>query len=561
VVAVDDRRRRPWWLVVVAVVAVGVAVRAGFLYWSPFPATLDGVRYARLATDTLATGRLSFAALDADELVFTLVVAVTSAVVGDRPFTFAQPTVAVLGGAVGLVGVVVLRRFRGVFDRGSAGAVYRAGAAVGLALAVEGVLLRRSGTPDEEALALVVVPLFAVAAVRAFRTRRPAWVVVAGALAATFPPLHNFGTTVAALVLTALVCVEAVDRPDPWRALGGGIVVVGAFWAYFFGYFELAGRLGVRVTYSGLLGERPGVFLAWLVVLAVGTVWLRTTTVGLRRVAIGLPFVAFFGLVGGNAVRPVFPGTIPTAPGVLRSVVPYALPVAAFVLGTAALGLGREKKREGAPGPTDGPVVVLALLTGPLVVVSFALTTALTPQFLSVALRGQNYLHLAVFVLAGVGAVVLTRRVSLRGAGTGLLVGVVLAAAVTTPLAFVNLNTGAAPNTVLESDVRATTFASTHLSGAYATDFRVARVAGHWLGATTQTGPTATFLDGGPPPGCPTLAKRSWTTVGAPFFPAPARTTTPERYDAWQRTNEVVYATAGARRMALVLPRDGGSCE
>ena len=130
--------RARWGLLVVAALAVGIAARAAFLWWSPLPATLDGFRYARLANHIVETGELFGSGVESDELVTTLVLGIGSELTGLRPLYLAQPLAATIGGASVLAGIVLVRglgRTLGWADH----RVFRASVLAALGLAVSGM--------------------------------------------------------------------------------------------------------------------------------------------------------------------------------------------------------------------------------------------------------------------------------------------------------------------------------------------------------------------------------------------------------------------------------------
>lgn len=523
-----------------AAVVVAVAVRALFLHWSPLPATLDGFRYASLAVDVHTTGRVPVLAIDADELVTTLVLAVASEVTGVRPLSLAQPLVAVAGGVAALAGYVVVRTL-GRSRNWSRTQIRRAGVLAVAALAVEGLFVRRTGVPDEEAFGLLLLPLFALAVHRAIQTRRRRWLATVVVVGGAYPLLHNFSGIAGALVATALAAAHVARSPDT-RTVGVAVAIAGGYWAYFFGYFAVAKRLGLRLTYSGLITDHPGSLAAWVVVVAIGVAWLRVAAARGRQAAFGIPLVGFFLVAGANVVRPVFPGTLQTPMVVLALVAIYLIPVAVFLVGVPRVGRGES-------------TLVLALLAGPLALVLYTLTTALTPKFFGAVMRAQTFLHIAVFAVAAVAIVdTLADR---RHLGRALAVVFLLAAVATAPLAFVHLDTGTAPRTVHESEFAAASFASQKLPGRYVSDHRLARAGdAYYRGTSAGVGPVRAWLYGGPPPDCPTLAQYAWTTEAAHFYPSPAARLSTDEYRAWTRSVDVVYVVGG--RTETVLGVAGG---
>lgn len=533
-------RRRQWWLLVLAAVAVGTAARAAFLWWSPLPATLDGFAYARHAADMLATATVRVDGVAADELVMTTLLATASELTGIDPLYLAQPLVACIGG-MSVVSAVVLVRGLGRDLGWTTRRTYYTAVVAALGLAVSGMYLRRTGVPDEEAIGLLLLPLFTLAAARVIATRRAAWLMVFTVLTAIYPPLHNLSSLVAAFTLTALATIHVLRA----RMLRDVMVPVGltlGVWTYVFGFYGVAELVGLQLTYSGLISEHVGAFLAWLVVLVVGVLWLRSTSRRAIRTLFAVGIGAGFLAAGANLVTPVFPGTIETPPLILGLVALYVVPVALF-----AWWLPTIVREQG-----DAAVAV-ALLLGPVALGWFTFSTSLTPEFFDAVLRVQVHAHIAAFVLAAAGAVSLASR--RKPAGRVVVTALVVATVLSAPFAFVHIDTGTAPRTVHASEFDAVSFAVT--GGQYAADHRLARVGSLYFDVPVSgsTGETYQWLGGGEPPDCLTLAQRTWTDAGAHFYPRPPRTLADARLDSYLASNSVVYSSGGVTETYGVLPR------
>jgi len=554
-------------LLALSVFAAAVAARAAPLYWSPLPATLDGFNYAGLARATLATGSFPWDAgvLVADEIGFTAALATASAVTGVEPLALAQPLIAFVGAAAPLAGLALARDLApGSWSRRR---VRLAAGLVGFGLALDGLFLRRTGVPDEEAVGLVLVPLLALAVHRWLDGGRRAWGGLALLLLAVLPPLHNLSSLLGLLTVTGLVALHAV------RGSGTGVgaaLLAGIAWVHVFGYFAVGERIGLATSYGELFEPYLGLFLAWVVLMVVGVVWTRSATPRARRTAFLAPVCLGFLVVALNAVVPLFPGTIATPSAVGLGVAALLVPV-----GFAAVGLSAIRR---GVGPA-----VLALFAAPAALSYYALTASLTPEFFDVVVRVQSFAHVPVFVLAGVGTAGLAARLDDRAPrvgdaglrrrlGTVLVAAFLLSVLVTVPLGYVNLDTGTYPSTTLESEFGAASFATARVDGRYATDHTLARVDTHYLSGPvpgegpTPRGdarlvPTRSWLAGGRPPGCPTLSQRSWTTTGAHLYPAPPGTVPPDAYRSWLTSQHVVYRASGLDPLTLSVPRSaGGGC-
>lgn len=556
--SMSERSVRSYLLIILSVFAVALAARAAPLYWSPLPATLDAFRYATLAREILVVGTIPATVIDADELVFTNALATVSAVTGVRPLYVAQPFVATIGAAAPLVGVALARRV-GLGTGLDPRRVYLAATLAGMGLALDGLFLRRTGVPDEEALGLLLVPLVVLAAHRWLASERPGWGVVTLVLLSVLPPLHNMSSLVGVFSLTALGAihtVRATNRP----AIIRGVAVPAVAWGNFVGYYELAEWLGLNITFSGLVRPYPGLLLAWVVLLVVGATWVRTRTERAGRAgllsAVGLGFF----IVGINAITPLFPGTVPSPPAV-------ASLIAFLVVPTVLAAVALPRVREGTG------VVILSLFAAPVVLTYYSLSASLTPEFFGAVLRIQGFAHVPAFVLAGLGAVAVGARLGPTGLSprlrTGLrwvaITALVVSVLLTVPLGYVNLDTGSYPSTTFRSEFETVGFATEHLEGPLATDHTLQQMNTHYTrgpnglqepatGATAAVGPTRSWLTGGPPPGCPTVIQRSWTTTGAHLFPAPPGTLPPDELASFAVNGHVVYSVSGHDPLRVVVP-------
>ncbi|MEF8825476.1 MAG: sodium/phosphate symporter [Haloarculaceae archaeon] len=545
-----EDQRRSYLLVGVAVLAVALVVRLGPLYWSPLPATLDGFGHARTAAILIETGQYPLPGFRADQFVFSGVLAVASLAVGEQPLYLAQPFVAVVGAFSCLIPVALVREF-GLGLGWSPRRVRYAATLAGLALALDGIYARRTGVPDEELLAYLLIPLLALALYRTLDRGRLAWLVVTLGLMLVLPLTHSFSTLIAALTVTGVVSayLPGVRRLRTWLV---GVGLVGGFWVYFATYYAFAARSEfLTVAYVDRITAQPSLFLAWLVVLVVGIAWWLRASRSWQRAAFLFPIAVGLLVVIANAFLAVFPGTIRSPPLVLGLILLYVIPV--VIAGVAV-------PRVSEYPPTG--IVVAALLAAPVINTYFSLTATLTPDFFGTVVRTQTFAHLPVMMLAALAVMVIGTggvfgsRVSGR-AGTAIRVGVAVlfvgAVAATTPLAYINLDTGSVPSTTLESEYAATQFVVRHVEGPVATDHTISRILG-FSGSNGTYTPTREWLLGGSPPACPVVSQQSWTTTGAHLFPAAPQTIASARYEAALAERHVVYAASGLDPVTLSLP-------
>jgi len=549
---------RSYLLVVVAVLAVALVVRLGPLYWSPLPATLDGFDHAETAATLVETGHYPLEGFRADQFVFPGVLAVAALATGEPPLYLAQGFVAVVGAFSCLIPVALVREF-GLGLGWSPRRVRYAATLGGLALALDGIYARRTGVPDEELLAYLIIPVLALALYRTLERRRVEWLVVTVGLMVVLPFTHSFSTLIAALTATG-VAAAYLPGDRRLRSWGLGVGLVGGFWLYFAAYYEFAARSGLlTVPYVDRVSGHPSPFLAWLVVLVIGVPWWLGTNRIWQRLALLAPIVVGLLVVVGNALTAVFPGTAQSPPVVMALVLLFIVP--AVFAGIAV------------PRVTDYPPiggVVAALLAAPVVNAYFSMTATLTPEFFDTVVRTQTFAHLPVMVLAALGVTAIRNRGTCAGritghAGTAIRVGFVVvfvgALVATTPLAYINLDTGSVPSTTLESEYATAQFVEARVEGPVATDHTFSRL-GRVVGFRGLLGPTREWLVGGSPPTCPMVSQRSWTGSGAHFYPAAPETLSSERYETALAGRHVVYSSSGRDPSTLSFPANdtGGTC-
>jgi hypothetical protein len=550
-----DRRR--FVLGLLAVLSLAVATRTLPLVWSPYPATLDGFNYIATAETTIARGSIPLGSFRSEDFMFTSFAAVTSRVLGVQPLFALQPLMAPIGATAVLAGIAIVAR---CCDGLVSGRTTRLAALLaGVLLAVSGIYLRRTLVPDSDILAHVFVPLLAIAWYRLLWTGRRAWGAVAGVFLLIFPLVHTLSTLIAALTVTG-VTVAALVAGQSWRRVTVGGVTVVAFWAYVAGYYGFAeSHPLVTVSYVDRITASPGVFLAWILVLLLGIAWFQTTSSRARQAVVAAPFAVAFLALGVNQATTLFPGTIPTPPGLLP-LMSLNLVVIVFAA------------RAWSTVPARGvAMVVVALLAAPVMVMYFALTASLGPAYFATALRAHTFIYLPLFAVAAITAATLTsgasgtrhscsallttrRRTAL---GRGLAILLVVSAIGTAPLAYVALDTMAHPGSTTSAEFEATEFAASHTTQDVATDHALSRVIGHYHPGGASVGPTRGWLTGGSPPNQPTLSGESWTTSGAHFFPGAPLTVSRDRYDATLQCRHVVYATTARDGHVLSLPPSG----
>lgn len=540
-------RRRSYALVVGAVFAVALAMRTIPLYWSPLPATLDGFAYAGLARDTINTGVYPLSSdLRADFFILTFLTAVAGLVTGEAAVYVLQPMISVIGAAIVVVGVALTRRL-GTELGWPSKRVRFAALITGLLLAVEGLFLRRSMETDPEVLGMLLALLSVIALHRLLSTDDTRWAVPLVGFLVTYPLLHFFSTFNAAVGLVAVFALLVFAKPSRRVALVGS-AVVGGFWLYFIVYFEAVERFSFfHVQYVSQVKTNPGVFVAWILVLVFGAGWYQRTSNRTQRAIFLAPLGVLFALVVVNVFQPIYPGTIRSPPEVAILISFLAIPV--LFAGYATPAISKQYSHA---------IPVIAMFAAPLVIIYFSLTASLTPDFFATGMRAQTFMHVSAFVLVGLAAATLLHGRSLsspswrvvRVAAIGVLV---VGTLVTTPLAFISLDTFHYPATTTESEFEASEFASERVPGSWASQHGEDQIAAQYFDGDGSRGPTREWLTGGSPPNCPVVSHESWVTHGAYLWPAQPKTISKTAYESFIAERNLVYSSNGRDKITITI--------
>lgn len=527
----------------VTVFAVAVTVRLAPLLWTPYPFNPDGFVFAAQARDTIAAGTLAHEMISPHGYILPTVLSMTAVITDVAPLWLAQPIIAVVGALPAVIAVLLVWRL-GRRQGEHAITLAIVALAAGLTLALEGVYLRRTVTVSYEVLGLFFVLLVAIAAYRFCRTRQLRWGITTVTILLVLPITHHLSTFMAALTLTGLV-VLAVVRD--WRqAVGPGLVVLVPFWLYVGLYYGLT-----RPPFSEELAAKPGLFVAWLVLLGAGVIWLARSPGRTVRTTVGVLLLCGFTILGANALWDLFPGTATTPPRLLMYVAPLTL---LAVLGIWGLPLGT--------GPTGDRAIVLALLAAPIAWVGFALTAGVDPVHALFARRGQTFVHFAVVVCAGLAILELGQwwgPPAKTVVTVGLPILLCLCALVSLPLAFAGLEALAYQGTTTAEEFEAVTFASTTLDDDWTSDDHVTRVSRNYYQTSASPQPAYDWLHGGELQ-CPIIVQHSWQTVGAQQYPSSPVSIEQARYETTIETEHAVYTTTGADPLTVVVPTSRRSC-
>ncbi|MBP2249913.1 hypothetical protein J2754_000210 [Halarchaeum solikamskense] len=509
-------------LLLVAVVAVGIAARLASLHVSPLPYNTDAFVFASSAERLLAAGGVPLdptaaAAPAADQYLFVTLLAAASALTGVAPLFVAQTVVACLAVVPSLVAVVFVRDVTADLpaSHGRAAAAF-----AGLALAVEGPFLFRTMSVSGEVYGLAVLAVLVLALGRAHVTGSRRWLALAVAAGATMPVAHNLSALVAGLVCTTLIALAVARSPTRCRLVGGAIGTLG-FWALTVGYYEAIDLPKADTAVASL-----GLFAAWLALVVVLARWLDASSARVQRAVPLAVFAGGLAVLAANAVVALYPARATTTPLLLCLTLPLFAPLAAAAIGVPRLA-------------SDRGIAALATVLGPLAAIGFALTAGSTPRYLDLAVRATGFVHLGALVAAAAGLAALVHRRPRLGRVAACCAVVALLASA--PLPFLGLQAYPFEPITHPETFDAATFATTHLDGTWAADDHVALVADNYRSADVARAPVTAWLRGdGPPPDCPTVARDSWTTVGAPTATGPVRLPR-STYESWVMNGSVVY--------------------
>ena len=529
----------------ITVFAIAVTARMAPFFWTSYPFNPDAFNFAAQADATLASGTFAHGLIGPHGYVFPTLLTQLGAITGVDPLWLAQPTIAIIGSIPALLVVLFVWRFGRSLARPDLRAT--AATAAGLALATEGVYLRRTVTVSYEVLGLLFVLLVAIAAHRILRTRRPGWAVAIAPLLLALPVTHHLSSFITALVVTAVV-VLGVLAVGLRAVLPGALLV--SFWLYVGVYYWLT-----RPPFSAELAAKPGLFVAWVLVLCVFAYWLtRASDRAIRLTAGGVP-ASGFAIIGANLIWDLFPGTGTTP----RLLAVFVAPLLVFAV-LAVWGFPR------TIGLTGEDRILIALFAAPTAWVGFAFSAGIDPVYVLFARRGQTFLHFSVAVFAGVAILDLFRSDSIlartshslhRHARWVLPTLLVTCTLVSLPMAFADLHVFAYQGTTTGEEFQTATFVAESVTESWTGDDHITRIARNYYGAETTTQPVRQWLrTSSRPPPQPLVTQESWQTVGAQVYPQSPLTVDPDTYQCLTDRRQVVYTTTGTDPLHVLLPTE-----
>lgn len=547
-------RRSGYGLLTVALFAIAVAVRALPFYTSTLP-TPHGFAYVPGTNYVVETGELLVAGRT-DHFFWHTFLAEASLILGVEPLGLLRPISALIGALPVVLAVAVTRQLC-AHNNWPSRRTWTAAALAGLFMGVQGLYLYRSMAPHPNTIGLFLLPLFVITLHRAYVTQRLAWWIATLAILVILPPLHVFVSLAAAIMVTILAAIVVVRAPTLRKPLPV-LAVTGILWLYVPGFhYALRAITPTRIAYTDRVTAVPGLYVAWIVLGVIGTVWLIHATPRTQRALGWSVFGVLFGLLAINAVTPVFHGAPMTPTPILVGLLPLAVLV--------ALAVWRLPDAT-APSPVGPPLV--AIVAGAIVIIGVTLTSLPTVVHLTTAERVNYFMHFPLMVLAGVGGATLLARMHTPAPHTvrsAVTVGLILCAAASIPIALAGVPVLPYENSVTDAELAATTFSMTAVEGNWTTDKQINDIAARIgpdpapssaaLVATANTptwSPTHDWLqapDTGPP-GCYILGKASWSE-GAMFYPQPVESIDAPHYTTHVTTANSLYHGGGSDTIRL----------
>jgi hypothetical protein len=540
--------RRQALLAVFAAFCVGVAMRSWPLWHSPLPFNPDGIVYARKVHSTVRTGHFPLFEMAVDDVAFTGLLSTVSLVTGVDTLYHSQGVAAIIGTLPVLLVAAIAHRVARLINL--IGGKRQFAVALGAwTLAIEGLYLHRSMPVDEQTVGLFLAPLAVLAVVYGATRDRRWWIVAAPALL-VLPAVHNLDAFVVALVVTMLAVI-AIRQPR-LRTAGAYVFLAVGYWTWLVAYMVgLETFTPASIVQQARLTAVPGLLVAWLVLVGVGLVWFIGQRPQVKRVLLSTVLLGWFGVLGVNALGPIFPGLPATNPTILYGIAPLVVLVALF-------GLALPPALD-----VDAGTAMVAQLAAVVVIVGVSLTAALTAEYLNTLYRVQTFAHLPVIAIASVGAGLLlgtkfgiVNRVCGRTLARTIACIVLVASVASIPIAYGGLDVLTYKGVTTTAEFESTGFAHEHVPGAWTSDDHLTRLGRYYTDSNGSVQPTYAFLTGSDPPMCPTLSKASWTTVGGQLYPREPASITVARYDELQATSHRVYDTGGTDRITLTLPRE-----
>jgi hypothetical protein len=537
--------RRRFVLGVSLALLVGVALRLWPLLHSPLPFNPDGIVYAGKVATAIDTGHLPLSEMAVDELQFTSFLLVLQLITGEASLYIAQPTIAIIGVLPVFVVLAAGRRLSTADPSWSrAVAVLAAGL-----LAVEGLYLHRSMAVDEQTLGLFFVPLGAFALARARQNQR--WLVPLLCVLVVLPATHNLDSTIIAFLFLG----SSIFYIARGGTLGGSLNWVLGALAY--GLYLIGFSLGMarftpaEIVQGARLTQIPGLLFAWLIVAVFVSAWFINRHPRTQRLTLFAVFGAWFAVLSVNAVVPVFPEMPTTNATILTGVALLLVPVA-----VASYGVPRGTRT--AWGRT-----FFAQTTAVAAFIGIALTAALTPEYLNTIYRAQTFAHLPVLLFTALGVFAIGTRFDWQPSARPvrvLCVLLVVTAAASIPVAYSGLDAIPYKGVTSEAEFEAGTFTAEHVPGAWASDDHLTRITRYRQPPHAfSVLPVYSWLAGkAPPPSCPVLSQRSWTTTGGQFYPKAPAAISSHEYEETVETRNVVYVAGRPDTLILSTPQSPG---
>jgi hypothetical protein len=413
--------RKPLLFVILLLMLVAISVRSISFQWSPLPYNIDGLSEARVADAISSTGHFTFKenasyaqGYVSDMPVLGLVIAFVTSALGTKAIDSAQLMTSVIGSAATLLLYVIFIRYWRSSTRSSISSV--------LVLALTGSFVFSAGCVWKETLGILLILL----ALNSFPQRQQLphrFVLTASVL--LLPFTHHHATVVGFIILTFLFVLELSKAPKKYLSSDPGltdILTIVSAWLLAIYYYNI-----IKLPYLDYLSPKSDLYLYLAVAFLMLVVCIRLSrTNGSRTrlpIELAVPAVGVVIMVY-NFYHPLFVGTSAPAAAIAVPFLAYLILVVPAWQG-AQLALARIG---------EGKNMVLALMFGPLSLITFAFLRGLDATSYTVIYRTFDFILPAFAIFIGLGFAALVKGRERLGIAAGFSLIVVLAS--TLPVAY-----------------------------------------------------------------------------------------------------------------------------
>ncbi len=405
---------------ILLLLVLAFSVRLIPLQWSPLPYNIDGLSEVRVADDITRTGHLDFTPNASHTLsyvedmpVLGMVIAYFSSSIGVDPLQGALVLTALIGSFAVLVLYLMFTRYWGSS---------RAVLAAGISAALLGSLVFSAGCTWKETLGFLLLLL----ALNSYPSRsEPRHFVIFLASLAFLPFTHHHATIVGFIIVTFAVIIDFSNRPKGTRIADQEVFDACAVFSVWF--IAVLYYFTIHLPYLDYLSPETDLYLYLAVALLFLLVAVRMSR--RNRPLSQIPFAPVLPVAGAalmvvNYTHPLFSGTQAPAAAI-------AIPFLAYLILTvpswqgAQLAFARVGKSKN---------LVLAMVFGPLSLITFAFLRSLDTTSYTVIYRTFDFLMLPFAMFIGLGFAMLIKGREKLGMIAGVSLAVICAS--TLPVAY-----------------------------------------------------------------------------------------------------------------------------